>query len=158
MNIFVLSNKPAKAAAYLCDKHCGKMLLETAQLLCSAFPKGAAPYKRTHYNHPCAKWVRESQLNYLWLLSYGTQLNLEYYYRFGKFHKSGQVISWCLDHNKDLNLPLIPQTPFALAMPDEYKIYDNPVWCYRLYYKKEKARFAKWANKREKPYWWNKKL
>ena len=65
MNIFVLDNDPFKAAEYQCDKHVVKMVLETAQLLCSAHE--TAPYKRTHYNHPCAIWTRSSLSNYMWL-------------------------------------------------------------------------------------------
>lgn len=34
-------------------------------------------------------------------------------------------------------------TPFAQAMPDQYK-HQNAVIAYRQYYLGEKARFAKW--------------
>ena len=42
MNIFALDNDPTAAARSLCD-HIGKMLLESAQLLCNAYdePSGA---------------------------------------------------------------------------------------------------------------------
>jgi hypothetical protein len=36
MNIFVLDTNPAKAAKYHNNKHCVKMILETAQLLSTA--------------------------------------------------------------------------------------------------------------------------
>ena len=35
MNIFALDECPVKSAEMACDKHCVKMILESAQLLCS---------------------------------------------------------------------------------------------------------------------------
>ena len=49
-----------------CDKHVVKMILESAQMLCSVQPEGTAPYKRSFYNHPCTKWLRTSDANYDW--------------------------------------------------------------------------------------------
>ncbi len=90
MNIFVLDVDPVAAATMLCDQHVVKMTLETAQLLCSAHNK--APYKRTHYNHPCAVWTRASAANYMWLCSYGITLAKEYTHRFGRCHACEVVI------------------------------------------------------------------
>ena len=84
MNIFVLDYNPKRAAQMQCDKHVVKMPLETAQILCSAFEPGTAPYKRTHYNHPCSVWGRESKVNYKWLIEHGLALSDEYTYRYGK--------------------------------------------------------------------------
>ena len=36
MNIFYLDKDPVKAAQYSCDKHVVKMILESAQMLCTA--------------------------------------------------------------------------------------------------------------------------
>ena len=36
MNIFYLDKDPKKAAEYSCDKHVVKMILESAQMLCTA--------------------------------------------------------------------------------------------------------------------------
>ena len=36
MNIFYLDKDPVKAAKYSCDKHVVKMILESAQMLCTA--------------------------------------------------------------------------------------------------------------------------
>jgi hypothetical protein len=45
-------------------------------------------------------------------------------------------------------------TPFALAMPDEYKSED-PVQSYRNYYmSEEKQRIASWKKGRGKPEWY----
>lgn len=157
MNIFVLSLNPTKAARALCDKHVPKMVLETAQLLCSPFEPGTAPYKRTHYNHPCAKWVRLEKENYCWLVAYGWAVAEEYAFRFDRTHKSQEVIIWCERHYPDIPLDSmrLEPTPFVQAMPDKYK-HRNPVTAYRRYYKGEKARFAKWERGREPPEWWDK--
>jgi hypothetical protein len=86
MNIFVLSLKPKEAAKWHVNKHCVKMILEAAQLLCTAHrlldgkliligkrkhwkveENDDILYKATHVNHPCAKWARGSLGNYNWL-------------------------------------------------------------------------------------------
>lgn len=68
MQIFILDND-RQTSKFLDDKRLPKMVLETAQILCSALKPEDSPYKITHYNHPCCKWVRESESNYIWLLN-----------------------------------------------------------------------------------------
>lgn len=150
MNIFVLDADPALAAQYQCDKHVVKMILETAQLLCSVFENGLAPYRKTHYNHPCSKWARASGANFDWLVEHALALSDEYELRYGRVHKSREVIEWCRDNKPQMTGDI---TPFPLAMPDEYKT-DNVVDSYRLYYIKEKGHFAKWNKNRKPPIWW----
>ena len=74
MNIFVLDKNPTKAANMLCDKHVVKMIVETAQMLCTtAHVNGhlSVPYKATHKNHPCTLWSNESSANWDWLVEHG---------------------------------------------------------------------------------------
>lgn len=151
MNIFVLDADPNKAAQMQCDKHVVKMILETAQLLCTAaiMTGGKGHYKATHKNHPCSLWTRESKANFGWLKQHGLALCREYTLRYGKKHKSESVIQEVLDQT----IPNGELTPFKLAMPDECKIYDDPVECYRHYYRTHKAEIAKWAHS-SKPEWW----
>ena len=149
MNIFILDNDPKLSAQLQCDKHCVKMILESAQMLCSAFPQGDAPYKRTHFNHPCSKWIRDSVDNYEWLLTHAYALMEEYLYRYGKIHKSLDAIAYCDDNYHKLNLPDIGLTEFAQAMPEEYKNKDA-VKAYQTYYFNDKKHFAKWT-KRDVP-------
>ena len=158
MNIFVLSLCPQLAARLHCDKHVVKMILETAQLLYTAhhvvgtreLPEGA--YKKTHMNHPCAMWVRESRANYMWLAELGWWLCKEYQYRYGehKTHKTERHIEWLKTHAPAL--PEIAQTPFRQAMPDEYKRSD-PVHAYQTFYveSKLKARGIVAYTRRERP-------
>ena len=151
MNIFVLDLDPTIAAKHQVDKHVVKMPLETAQLLCSVFPEGAAPYKRTHYNHPCSKWVRESYGNYLWLIKHGYALCDEYSLRYGKNHKCRDVIKWCEDNIRQNMFKSLDATQHPKCMPDEFKDEDV-VLSYRKYYREGKKNIASW--KANKPDWW----
>jgi len=153
MNIFVLDKDPAIAAEQQCDQHVVKMVLESAQLLCSAFPEGEAPYRLTHQNHPCSIWTRETQGNFDWLTEHGLGLAHEYKHRYGRDHASRQVIEWCGDNWKKAGLPQARRTEFVQAMPPQFKGPDA-VNAYRHYYLGSKVRFAKWTRGRNPPSWW----
>jgi hypothetical protein len=156
MNIFVLDLDPRKCATYHSNSHVVKMVLETAQLLCGVHHMSnpistlQVPYKLSHKNHPCSIWVRDCIENYIWLCDLGLSLCEEYTYRYGKRHKSQDVIEWCIT-----NIPNLREngdvTPFALAMPDECKV-NTAVDSYRLYYITHKKGFSTWKN-RNKPEW-----
>jgi len=158
MNIFLLDWDVKKCAQYHCDKHVVKMILETAQLLCGVHhtisPTDQIPYKLSHKNHPCAIWARESVTNYLYLCELGLELCKEYTYRYGKRHKSQDVIEWCITNKAKISDKGLTRP--ALAMPDEYKVEDV-IQSYRNYYNGAKSDFAVWKN-REIPEWFCKKL
>tara|TARA_R110002167_G_scaffold331732_1_gene538464 strand:- start:130 stop:591 length:462 start_codon:yes stop_codon:yes gene_type:complete len=143
MNIFKLDESPVVSAKYACDKHVVKMILESAQMLCSVQPEGTAPYKRSFYNHPCTKWVRASARNYEWLLLHAYALCDEYTRRYDKVHKTEQVIEWC-DNNRP-ELPNVEMTKQPTCMPDYCKT-ESVVGSYRKYYINEKVKFAKWKD------------
>ena len=151
MNIFVLHHNPIVAAQMQCDKHVVKMILETAQMLCTvAHAEGfPAPYRATHKNHPCTLWVGKSKQNWDWLIDHGLGLCKEYTRRYGKIHQSQKHIEWC--SQLPIPLPSIGLTSFAQAMPDKYK-NRCAVKAYRAYYHGEKASFATW--KTSSPSWW----
>ena len=155
MNIFILDYDVKKCAKYHVDKHVVKMILETAQLLCGVHwvANSEAPYKLSHKNHPCSIWARESLTNYLYLCELGLELCYEYTYRYGKKHKSQQVIEWCIENKP--NIKDIGFTEPAKAMPDEYKV-KSVVESYRNYYREAKSGFANWKN-REMPEWFDNK-
>jgi hypothetical protein len=154
MNIFVLDLDVKKCAKYHVNRHCTKMIVEYAQLLCGVHhvveSKYEIPYKLSHKNHPSAIWARECMENYIWLCDLGIELCEEYTYRYGKRHKSQDIIEWCLTHKPKLKYKG-DTTPFALAMPDECKVGDA-VDSYREYYRTEKRKIAVWKN-RETPEW-----
>jgi hypothetical protein len=152
MNIFVLDYNPINAAKMQCDKHIVKMPLESAQILCSAFPKGKAPYKLTHLNHPCSIWARRSTANYKWLIEHGIALCDEYTFRYGKIHKSKDVILWCQKNLDKIKFPSNKKTNFHLCMDEQYHV-GNAVQSYREYYIKAKSEIAYWKKARSAPRW-----
>lgn len=163
MNIFVLHPEPSRAAQMMCDKHIPKMVVETMQMLGSAVIRHGAepedmpltsqgtPLKGGYHRHPCTVWAGETRANYDWLCRHGFALLIEYRDRFGKIHACREAIEW-LSHMTHF-IPEGEQTPFAQAMPDEYKHRDS-VRAYRTYYACEKAHFAKWERGTPAPHWW----
>jgi hypothetical protein len=152
MNIFFLDWDVKKCAQYHNDKHVVKMILETAQLLCgSHWATGSeAPYKLSHKNHPCSIWVREDLNNYLWLCELGLELCKEYTYRYGKRHKSQEIIEWCICNKPNISDVRFTEPP--KAMPDHYKVND-PIQSYRNYYLGDKKDFCVWRG-RNTPNWY----
>ena len=146
MNIFVLDNDPVKAAQAMDCVRVPKMVTESAQMMASALryhgatdeqmplTKSGTPYKGGYAHHPCTIWAGDSRANFIWLARHAIALCEEYTKRFGKHHACQDPIidMYCI-------CGLIPftnsrfLTPFAQAMPDEYKNYDA-VKAYRAYY------------------------
>jgi hypothetical protein len=152
VNIFVLDTDIQTCAAYHADQHVGKMILESAQMLCTVLNEHGvpAPYKSTHVHHPCTLWAGGSLANWQWLRSLALALNEEYRYRFDREedHRSAVVAR---------GLPLPPirdvgRTEFAQAMPEHYRVPGDAVRAYRRFYIGEKARFATWT-RRPAPGW-----
>lgn len=152
MNIFVLDQDIERCAQYHCDQHVVKMILESVQMLCTALNKKGetTPYKSTHQTHPCVLWVEASYDNFLWLRDLAGRLNDEYRYRYDKKenHRSIEV----LDTISRFRYARKGLTPFAQAMPEEYKVPDDAVSAYRRFYIGEKLEFARWT-RRDKPDW-----
>ena len=90
MNIFVLHTNPKIAAQMACDKHVVKMVSESVQMLSTTMHSVGleGPWKKTHANHPCTIWARESLQNYQWLWDHANSLGEEYTHRYNKKHKS----------------------------------------------------------------------
>ena len=154
MNIFVLDKCPYRAAEQQCDKHVVKMVLETGQMLSTIHRQYGnhhnTLYKATHAHHPCTVWARTNRSNYNWLYDHFCALANEYLYRYDKSHKSFIQLYPVVQYPPD-GMPDGELTPFALAMPEEYK-GDDPVESYRRYYTGEKADFLTYT-RRQAPYW-----
>ena len=133
MNIFYFDENVDECARDHCDAHVVKMILESAQILCTVLWMNDihAPYRSTHNNHPCTVWANQSLSNWNWLKMLAEALNQEYKYRFNhdRNHKSYDVI---VTLNPppiiDLGLTERPQ-----VMPDEYK-NKRPEIAYRQYF------------------------
>lgn len=176
MNIFFLSMDPRQAAAWHCDRHVVKMLLESTQLLWTAWhilsageegadrillsapcalSSGKPGYRPTHKNHPCAIWVRAAAGNYRWLVALARSLAAEYHFRWGRAepHACEAHVEWLAAHEPN-GLPAGPLTWPALAMPLPYKISPSPTACYKAYYLGQKRdRGLLVYTRRELPPW-----
>lgn len=185
MNLFFLSIYIKRCARYHFDKHM-KMILEITQLLCTAWhmldEKEAlelrnatedrpAIYKKTHYNHPCAVWVRQHINNYRYAVKLGLELCNEWRFRYAhpstRTHKCEPILFFLKSHPptsiprfaiiKTKHNPLQFTLPLPQAMPEEcrYKPNVKSVWCaviaYRRYYMSEhKLKLRKWTYLPEK--------
>ena len=175
MNIFYVDKNPETAAKMMCDKHIIKMILESAQMLCTAKRvldgteyvdrtkngrkitrwrlenpnEEATIYKAGWLGHPSTQWVMKSAYNYIWLYKHMMALNEEYKLRWQKDKDHVSITKL----GKLLSVPPINAridvigTDATPAMPDHCKVPGDSVASYRKYYIIEKRRFAKW----EKP-------
>jgi hypothetical protein len=151
MNIFYFDLNIELCAQSHCDSHVVKMILESAQILCTVLWMNGmeAPYKPTHTKHPCVLWANQSLSNWIWLKDLAGALNEEFKYRFDHQlnHKSYEVIlSLPTPQLADLGL-----TDFIQAMPEEFK-HQDPTVAYRQYFIGQKMHLAKWT-KRQVPDW-----
>ncbi len=136
MNIFVTSPNPWESARVLPDKHIVKMPLETCQMLAivasdkwghgfGTLPKAdGTPYsteKGAFRNHPCTKWASEFVMNWQWLLAHGFSLCEGYAARYGKVPTCFSTLLAAREIFPT-GRPEDAPTPFARAMPDEYKL------------------------------------
>ena len=185
MNIFYLDTEPKAAAESHCNKHVVKMILESAQMLCTAhwlsmpaFKQGTTaggrpktvierirgtvpanklpPWGVTHVNHPSAVWTRSSTSHYVWHSKLGLELCAEYTRRYARRHKSEDVHLWLSQ-----NLPLITDLGFVeppTCMPDDVKVQGNAVASYRNYYVKYKSRMAVWEPRAKVPHWYSQEI
>ena len=137
----LLHKAPVKVAA-------AQKLLKVPECIATAPKRKSSAYaepgfRPVHLHHPCTVWVRTTLANYMWLTELALALSDEYEYRFAqgkaKIHSCKAHAQW-LQANPPA-LPDSPRTPFALAMPDEYKMPD-PVASYIQFYtgsKKERG-------------------
>jgi hypothetical protein len=132
----------------------GKVRTRTTHIMTEPF-KETLYYKATHANHPCGVWVRESAENYLWTYDLLVALCDEYFHRYGrakgKHHKVEESGLLMALKYPPANIPQIPRTPFAQAMPDQYRQFDA-VAAYRDYYRLGKTKLLKYTN-RQRPHW-----
>lgn len=154
MNIFFLDRDPALAARFHSDQHVVKMVLETAQILCTALQRHgiAAPYRPTHAHHPCVLWAGDSLRHWQWARRFGLELGAEYAHRRGRIHASAVVIAGLSEHP---NIPDLDWTDPPQARPDEFR-RDDVVAAYQAYYAGAKSSFvgkglAVWTG-RPRPY------
>lgn len=173
MNIFYLDSHPTQAARYHCDKHVVKMIVETAQLLCTAhrildgeqqivvnenghkrkvwvhpdIETNQVLYRATHINHPSAVWVRQSYDHYMWAYTLMVMLNYEFVERYNKTqdHATIRKLGTIL-----AGPPVGLNTKVGFKPPPQVVSDDckdeNTIYAYREYYRKHKKDIAKWKS------------
>lgn len=113
-------------------------------------------YKTTHENHPCNKWIRQQNGQYLWLFDLYKSCLTEYEYRHSKTHAAGRLVDVLRKVPKNSYHSYWSDPP--LCMPDEYKIPGDPVGSYQRFYRHKKMfdkneKFMGKYTKRTPPVW-----
>jgi hypothetical protein len=122
MNLFRIDNDPAVTASQLADRHVRKMVLEGAQILCTAVRlvvpmhlyDRAELYKVAHKHHPVTRYCT-SRAGARDVLAHSLALADEYRFRWSKQHASEAVliraalfIDFLPEIDIDNNLPIPP--------------------------------------------------
>lgn len=176
MNIFYLHEDPRQCAEWHIDKHVVKMPTEYAQLLSTAHrmldgkltyitrvdangrsrkvkrwiiddDRNENVYQAGHYNHPSARWVRESKANYMFLFQLYTAVLAEHRVRYGWDKKPhGASKPWLYLMRAPNNIPDIGRTqmPQAMAEFPQCMVDGDPIQAYRNFYNVAKKNFATW--------------
>lgn len=162
MNVFYLSHCPIQCAQWMHDRHVVKMILETAQLLSTAYvviDGNQVAYKPTHSDHPSLLWAIESRANYEWLYRHFVALIDEHQHRYPKssIHKSARYCGVLKVPPKGLKGTR--RTPIKLAIPLPLRLMYSGTEAYIEYYRQYKrvdkdGREARWTN-RQPPEWFN---
>ena len=125
--------------------------------------KAGKPYRGGYKNHPCTLWAGDTFGNFAWLTDHALALCVEYTSRFGKKHACYDAIVALYRLGRHW-IGTGKRTPFALAMPDEFRPITtdgemayhaediDAVQAYRAYY--HSKTFAKWEKGRDAPWWW----
>lgn len=162
MNIFYLHKDYGVAARSMTNRHVVKMILESAQMLCTAhrvldgmpaelIKNGRRRlefihptlnnelYLTAHINHPSSIWIREDVSQYMWLYNHMMELGYEYTRRYNREHDTitrlGKILSVPprnIEHDKFVDPPC--------CMPDQYKTGDS-ISSYHNYYRAEKLKY-----------------
>lgn len=173
MNRFILAEDVRDCATFLCDQHVNKMIIEEAQMLCTAvrlkmpaFARRADAhlYRMTHVNHPCAVWARENMGNFRVAYGYWLSMAVEYQHRFLRMHETYRKLSPVLreavnDIEFERTFERKSRTPHPQCFGDLRSVCETdepwPVNAYRLYYRAKGTTFRrpmKWSS-RPAPFW-----
>lgn len=181
MNRFRIEDTPMECARSHCDKHVVKMIVEEAQMLCTAHrlldgeiemrPSNSGKrmvkywklpdhredtlYKAVHMNHPCTVWSAESLANYRWAYALFEYLCEEFTYRYGKVHGTQEKLLEELSHapdNIDKNLT-VSRMPLAMGSNPECMDPNDVIGSYRKFYQTKQHRFSMTWKNRPVPEW-----
>lgn len=160
MNIFALYPSPQESARAHCDQHLHKMILESAQIVSSAFHmrgwQNSWLYKPTHTKHPCVKWTAESNHNILWVLELARELEVIREELGCPAHLSSDVIKFAYDFladelpyvRSDLAYPRICAMPIQIKMRSDISTEEK----YQAYYRHKNKQ---WTALDKRPMTWH---
>ena len=160
MNIFAVHPDARISASMLCDSHCNKMVLESAQMLANCFSledlkdapytQKGEPRKHSYFNHPSSKWARQTKSNMRWLLEHAVELERQRRLRGYNPHFSTSFLSWCNANFSKAQVPSGELSEFSVAINEKQTCRSLPdfpnlsvVEKYRAYYIHDKP-FATW--------------
>lgn len=181
MNLFYLSHDPEDCARQHVDKHVVKMIVESAQLLCTAHRvldgkeilrihpvsgrKGKTwihprrlhdelLYKSSHVMHPAGIWIRQTADQYMYLFDLFKALNAEYMHRYNNpyGHSTFLNLEWVLNNPPVAIKSVLGFVDPPQCMPVELKA-ATAIEGYRNFYIRDKIRFATYTNRRA-PDWY----
>lgn len=181
MNRFRIEQTPSQCAKSHCDKHVPKMVVEEAQMLCTAHrmldgtlemrpsksgkrqvkywsmpdDREGILYKAVHMGHPCTVWAAESLGNYRWAYALFEYLCEEYSYRYGKVHASQSKLLDTLALAPENINKTLPVSPMPLAMGAAPQCIDptDVIGSYRKFYQTKQHRFSMTWKSRPVPEW-----
>ena len=120
MNIFALYPSPIESARAHCDQHIHKMILESAQIVSTAFHNrkysSSWLYKPAYQKHPCTIWTSANNHNISWLLNLATELASIRKELNRPTHSSSDVINYCMEY-------ISKEFPYAT-----WAVADTPVF------------------------------
>lgn len=149
MNIFVTDASAKFSAVVLDDKRLNKMIIESAQILSAAMHLSGetGPYKLTHKNHPCVKWVLKDKRHFGWLCDHLHHLSEEFHLRFKKPHKTYQYMQ-TFDNSK---LSISNYNYYDLIFTN-VSFFKDETDVFKAY---QKTLVIKWGNDKKPPKWTN---
>lgn len=157
MQIFLTNKELRQCAKDLDDKRLNKIIVESMQIISTSFwinDCDAAEtlysekkiYLPTHEHHPLVKWCAENNDNYSFVIIYCIHLCYEYKFRFGKFHKTLNIL-YNLISKRYINFYPIEEN---IKMPNATTNHKHIKNIYEAY---KKELILKWNNDKIKPKW-----
>lgn len=156
MNLFMTSLDPVQAAREHCNVHRIKMIVETAQMLCTAHrlidgderADKLGLYKSTHVNHPCSVFVRENSNHYSWTYRLLEALCVDYAAVSNKPHATTRLLS--ILKTQPRGIRVCNEFKPVIAAPEEFKSMAEDYGVPFAYKEYMCRKFRDWMT-REKP-------
>lgn len=183
-NLFLFDLDLERCAQSHDDKLCVKMILEYTQMLYSIIHlidpnllqletwrykcnslgikpitgSDHVPYKKTHLNHPCILWGKESSKNYELICNLANELVKQFHIRFKKEHKCEKHLAYLSSlqlsyGSEEPTRPLLAMSDYIRDRYGRYELregeerliavcratsFESAVTAYREYFNKEK--------------------